>query len=212
MSRSRMERIATIAVAAVAALLVVIGAWRLLAPDDDVTTRDLNGDPVALEPGTVPTDDQLERMRAVDDEGERFRVPEADLDVPLGGLDVVDNTINPPGFTSAYLVRNLGVPLDEAAEGTVYVVMHSLRGGVGPGNHLIDVESQSSRLEQGAEIVIGDHTWLVTGDLTVAKFDLGAQGHLFDESSGRLVVITCQQRPDGSAAVDNLVITAQLVA
>jgi len=212
MSRSRTDRAVNRVVALVAVALIAVGIWRVLAPEPDSGTLDMAGNPVALEPGTGPTEDQLKQMDVVEDAGERFRVPSVDLDVPLGALDVVDNTINPPGFTSAYQVRNLGVPFEDAATGTVYVVMHSLRAGVGPGNHLIDVKEQASRVEPGATITIGDHTWTATGDLTVTKFDLGAQKDLFDGTPGRLVVITCQQRSDGKAAVDNLVITAQLTS
>jgi len=210
MSRSRTDRGATLVFAFLAVLLIVVGTWKVLTPESGSGTRDMLGNPVALEPGTGPTDDQLKQMDAVEDDGQRLRVPSVDLDVPLGALDMVDDTINPPGFTSAYQVRNLGVPLEDASTGTVYVVMHSLRAGVGPGNHLIDVEAQASRVEPGAKIIIGDRTWTATGDLTVTKPELGAQEHLFDDTPGRLVLITCQQRSDGKAAGENLVITAQL--
>lgn len=58
-----------------------------------------------------------------------FRVLAAGLDVQLAGMSVVDGVITPPGFASAYWVRNLGVSPGAVATGTVYIAMHSLHGG-----------------------------------------------------------------------------------
>lgn len=209
MNRPRTRLLTRLALVAVAVVLVAAGV-AMLRSSDDASELDMEGNPVALAPGAAPSADQLERMDAQPDVGLRFQVPAVDLDVPLGASDMVDNTINPPGFTSAYQIRNLGVPVDEAATGTVFVAMHSLRGGVGPGNHLINVAAQQSKLDPGTEVAIGDRSWIVTGDLTVSKFDLGEQEHLFNNTAGRLVIITCQQRRDGTATTQNLVITAQL--
>lgn len=186
----------------------VVGAMGDPTGDDEL---DLNGDPVALEPGTVPDASTLRAMDAQEDTGARFRAPAVGLDVPLGELTMSDSTITPPGFRSAYRVRNLGVPPERADEGTVFVAMHSLRGGgTGPGNFLIDVDRQEARVSPGDRIEVAGVPYEVTGTELVAKDRLGATASIWSDEPGRLVVITCLQRPDGSPSVDNLVVQARL--
>jgi len=186
------------------------GAAFLANPGPAATSdagRDMAGNRVELDPGAP----SAEASRADPDIDERFSVPSVGLDVPLGALDAVDGVIVPPGFTSAYAVRNRGVPLADAATGTVYVVMHSVRGGgVAPGNFLIDVDEGRSALSAGAEITVGSHSYRVTGSSIVGKGELASTGSLWESVPGRLVVITCLQKPDGSPSVDNAVITATL--
>src|SRR5699024_8173753 len=126
-----------------------IGITLIWRPSTDSGTVDMHGDPAALDPGTMPAPAQTKAMRAVEATGHRFRVPSVGLDVPLGALTMVDKTITPPGITSAYRVRNLGVPLRKAARGTVFVAMHSLHDGVGPGNYLIDEKAGTARVKPG---------------------------------------------------------------
>lgn len=172
---------------------------------------DLKGDVVHLDPGDTPSPQILQRMHAVTNTGSRFVVPSVGLDVPLGSLDVVDDEITPPGFTSAYRVDNLGVPLSRAAQGTVFVVMHSLRGGgVGPGNYLIDVDAGTSRVHPGAIIRVGDLTYTVTGSQTLRKSAVPDKSSLWANTPGRLVVFTCLQVPAQTESVDNLVVFARL--
>lgn len=175
------------------------------------TYPDLKGNSVAFEPGSMPSAKVVQQMRAVADEGQRFRAPSVGLNVPLGAMTMVDNTITPPGFRSAYRVRNLGVSLQRADHGTVFVAMHSLRGGaVGPGNYLIDVARARARITKGAQIDVGDRKYIVTGTQLIKKTELGSKSAVWRDKPGRLVVITCLQRAQGGPSVDNVVLYAQL--
>jgi hypothetical protein len=172
---------------------------------------DMKGNQVALDPGTVPPPKVQHEMNAVTATGTRFDVPSVGLDVPLGELSEAGGTITPPGFTSAYAVRNLGVPLTNAASGTVFVVMHSVRGGgVAPGNYLINVDSGTSKLPVGATIKVGALTYTVNGSQTITKTLLPKDAAIWANTAGRLVIVTCLQVPAQTASVDNLIITATL--
>ncbi|WP_245980098.1 class F sortase [Gryllotalpicola protaetiae] len=173
----------------------------------------MRGNSVRLEPGSGLTPQVIHDMNAVADSGDRFRVPSVGLDVPLGALDMTHGTITPPGFASAYDVRNLGVPLSQAPTGTVFVATHSLRNGaVGPGNYLIDVKAQKAKVAVGATIDVADVAYSVTGAKAIGKLDISSDADVWANVPGRLVVITCLQRRDGRASTQNMVITAQLDA
>ncbi|HKT55447.1 MAG TPA: class F sortase [Microbacterium sp.] len=196
-----------------AAVLLVAGAVGVISTPASPAGApvDLNGRPVQFDPGDLPSAQMRSRMHIVPDTGSRFAVPSVGLDVPLGSLDVVDDEIIPPDFTSAYLVHDLGVPPADAAHGSVFVVMHSLRGGaVGPGNFLIDVASGTSRVRTGARIQVADRTYTVTGWKAIGKTDVPSDRTLWANTPGRLVVITCLQNPAQTASVDNLVVFASL--
>lgn len=118
---------------------VVIGGagiiWQHQAPTADAPV-DLEGNAVSLAPEDTPSEEVVAQMDvepgAEDEDG--LVVPSVDHAVPLGTLSAVDGEITPPGFTEAYRVRNLGVPVEEAEDGTVYVVTHSVQDGYGPGS------------------------------------------------------------------------------
>lgn len=177
--------------------------------DDASVSLDLEGHRVELEPGAVLTQSQRQRMRATTATDDRFVVPSVGLDVPLGALSEVDGQITPPGFTAAYRVRNRGVDVAHASDGTVYVVMHSLQGaGVAPGDYLSNVSTGTSKLKPGAEILVDGRRFVVTGSELVAKPALAAAKDVWSDEAGRLVVITCLERPTGPS-VNNLVIFAK---
>lgn len=212
----RRRSLIAIALAAAGVLLLGVALWGVLGSGilgggHEDAPRDLHGRAVALEPGTVPDATTLDRMHAREDTGDRFVVPSVGLDVPLGELTMVDSTITPPGFRSAYRVRNLGVAPADADSGTVFVALHSLRGGgEGPGNSLIDVEEQTAKVGEGDRIEVAGVDYEVTGTEFVKKDRLGASEDVWADEPGRLVVITCLQRPDHTPSVDNLVVTARL--
>lgn len=139
----------------------------------------------------------------------RFSAPSVGLDVPLGALNVVNGRIEPPGFTSAYWVSNLGVSIDNASSGTVFVTMHSLRnGGVGPGNFLIDVDGQKAKIAEGSTITVDGVRYTTTKSETVAAASIGQDSAIWANTPNRLVVITCMQQLQGGVSVENLVIEA----
>ncbi|MFT4010042.1 MAG: class F sortase [Nocardioidaceae bacterium] len=171
----------------------------------------MNGASVRLDPGSLPDARVRARMKMVDDTGERFVVPSVGLNVPLGALTMVGSTITPPGVTSAYWVRNLGVAPAAAANGSVYVTMHSIHGaGEGPGDYLIDVSTGTAAVKPGARVQVAGKHYRVTGSTTIARSDLSSVHWVWRNVPGRLVVITCLQRPDAELAVKNVIIVAKL--
>ncbi|RIJ53684.1 class F sortase, partial [Clavibacter phaseoli] len=148
-------------------------------------------------------------ITAVDSGLGRFRAPSVGLDVPLGAVDVVGGVVDPPGFSSAYRVRDLGVAPEDAATGTVFVVMHSVRGGgTGPGDLLIDDRAGSASVAPGAVIEVAGVDYAVGSSRAVPKGQLPDDAEVWADTPGRLVVITCLQRPDGSPSRDDMVIEA----
>ncbi|MDR1851927.1 MAG: class F sortase [Propionibacteriaceae bacterium] len=171
----------------------------------------------------VPDDDMLpgeaERQSALEDSKVRFVVPSVGLDVPLGSINAVDGRMNPPGFKSAYSVRNMGVPPERAEEGTLYVVAHSLRtegatagqnNHLAPGSYLIDVPNQRAAVAVGDEILVDAHRYWVTGSRTVLKTALRKETDIWTSTPGRLVFITCLQNGKGTPSTMNLIILAEL--
>ncbi|RII89847.1 class F sortase, partial [Clavibacter californiensis] len=139
----------------------------------------------------------------------RFRAPSVGLDVPLGAVDMIGGVVDPPGFSSAYRVRDLGVAPEDAGAGTVFVVMHSVRGGgTGPGDLLIDDRTGSARIAPGAVIEVAGVDYAVGSRRAVPKGDLPDDAEVWADTPGRLVIITCLQRPDGSPSRDDMVIEA----
>jgi hypothetical protein len=207
-TRSRVVQ-GVLAIAAVAA--IAVAAFALLTPPAvpaDLPV-DMAGRPVVPDVVPTPVSGDTSTPSGIG----QFQVPSTGLDVPLGVMDVVSGTIDPPGFTSAYWIRSMGVSPANAADGTVYVAMHSLRnGGIGPGNYLIDVERGRSSLAVGDVIEAAGASYRVTGARDVLKRELGADAELWSDKPGRLVVITCLQRPEGGPSTHNVVIEATLAA
>ncbi|MET3452641.1 class F sortase [Curtobacterium sp. 1544] len=192
-----------IGVAAVAAIVLgVLGATGAFTRTD--APKDLRGNPVQYDPDATPNP----RASAVPSGHGRFVAKSVNLNVPLGALDATDGVVTPPGFTSAYLIRNYGVDPSRAGLGAVYVVMHSLRNGaIGPGNALIDVDKERAKIRKGATITVDDVTYTVTGTEAVTKTQLPSS-KIWSAGRNQLVVITCLQRPQGGPSIDNIVITA----
>lgn len=195
-----------LAVGALAIATGVVGVVNSL-PAGGGEMHDLRGRSVTLDPGEAPI--PAAESQATADTGERLVVPSVGLDVPVGALNAVAGQITPPGFTSAYWVRNLGVPVSASSEGTVFVVMHSLRGGaVGPGNYLTDVVHQRSKVADGAAVTIAGSRFTVTGSTLVSKSQIASAADVWADTPNRLLLITCLENADGSPSTENLVITA----
>ena len=202
-----------IAVLAVGAAVVGGIAVASVSAPSTKTVLDMHGHAVTVDSAQVPTHEQLKAAHATDASAGRFEAASVGLNVPLGALDAVDGSITPPGFASAYWVRNMGVSVADGDKGTVFVVMHSVRGGgVGPGNYLIDVQHQKAKVAVGSTIRVDDATYAVTGAEAVPKTNLAADQSVWANTPDRLVVITCLQLPSGGPSHDNMVITATRVA
>lgn len=172
--------------------------------------KDMAGNPVIVEQLAPPDQERVDAVPAV--AGMTLRVPSTGLNVPLGELNEVDGVINPPGFASAYLVRNYGASLANAAKGTVFVAMHSCRGGaICPGNYLIDVKAGAASVKPGADVYLAGRHYRVTAWQKVYKPDVHENDTIWVNAPGRLVLFTCLQVPAQTKSIDNMVITAQLV-
>jgi len=184
------------------------------------TMVDLEGNHVAPDDNSMFDPNVAKQMDAKDDTGQRFIIDSVNLDVPLGEVNEVGGVINPPGFTSAYLIRNKSVSLDKADTGTVYVAAHSLRSpGKAPGNYVINIAAGNITVPYGATIQVGDRTYVMTSSEIVAKTDLGDDSKLWANTPGMLVFITCLQYDDpskykntGGHSPTNAVIIGQLVS
>lgn len=171
--------------------------------------RDLQGNTVTLDPGTLPKASIRNQMNATADEGERLIVPAVGLDAPIGAITAVDGILTPPGFTSAYAVRNIGADITNPNDGTIFLVTHSLRnGGVAPGNYLIDVQNGTAAVKRGDEIIVAGTTYAITDTISIPKPKIGANPDLWASTPGRLVIITCLQLPSGKPSTQNMVIIA----
>ena len=184
-----------------------IGVWNFLPQPG--TELDMVGNRVQPDPDAVIP---VAEASATPDLGMRFVVPSVKLDVPLGISNAVNGVISPPGFTSAYLIRNLGVTLDKASKGTVYIAAHSLRnGGVAPGNYLIDVDNQQSKVKAGDLIKVSNLTYTITETRIIPKPEVGDVSDLWDATvPKRLLVFTCLQNPENQPSRDNMIIVATL--
>ncbi|MFC4138451.1 MULTISPECIES: class F sortase [unclassified Microbacterium] len=199
-------------VLASAALAIFIALATSSAPASGTgpVVKDMKGNSVVLDDGEL-TPAAEKAMDAVPDAGGRLIAESVGLDVPLGEMNEVDGVITPPGFTSAYLVRNRGVAPADVANGTTYAVTHSLRnGGVAPGNYLFDVDSGKPTIAIGATIEVDGTSFVVDKAYTVSKKALPAQTDLWADTPNRLVLITCLQNPANSPSSENVVIEAHL--
>lgn len=172
--------------------------------------RDMRGLPVDFDPGSLPSRSEVQRM-AVASTGGRLEVPAVGLSVPLDSMNAVDGKVDPPKFTTAYWIRNMGVSPADAATGTVYVAMHSLRNGaVGPGNYLIDVSNQTARMHNGDKVSLDGVSYAISGFEVIPKSEIGSRSDLWSRTPGQLVLITCLQNARNTPSKNVIVITATL--
>jgi len=205
------------------AILLMLGGGTLgivswINSHNQTTYTDMGNHPVI--PDQVVDQQTLTAMDAKPDVGLRFVIDSVGLDVPLGEVNEVNGMLNPPGFTSVYLVRNRGVGLDNADTGTVYTVAHSLRSpGKAPGNFVINIEAGAIIVAPGATIKVGDRTYAMVSSRIVDKPDLAGETDLWANTPGMLVFITCLQYTDPSKykntnghSPTNAVIIGQLIS
>jgi hypothetical protein len=193
-----------------AAATITAAVWTAPAdePSGAASAKDLTGTTVALDPGVTPA--AVSTADAEDSTGDRLVVPAVGLDVPLAAMSMAGGEITPPGFTTAYVVRNLGTSVVAPSAGTVFVVMHALRaGGRGPGNFLQDIPTGKATVEPGDRVTVGDIDYAVTGATSLGKAAIAADAGVWANTPDRLVLITCLEKPDGSPSTHLLVIEAR---
>ena len=182
-------------------------AWVALRPAPSSDFVDLNGRPVVLDdPPDVAASDPVPT-------GGRFVAPRQHLDVPLVEMNVVNNVINPPTLTDAFLIRGFGSP-QKPGSGLVVVSMHAVHGGNAPGNAFFDMGPTASpvTVSAGDPLHVDGVTYTVTGTQVLDKAAASTSADIWArpaERDGELVVLTCLQRARHQGpARDNLVIFA----
>ncbi|MDR2896587.1 MAG: class F sortase [Propionibacteriaceae bacterium] len=149
-----------------------------------------------------------EAAMVADDGGDGFVIPSINLDVPLGSINEVNGVMNPPNFTNAFVIRNRGVDLAHAADGTVYAVTHAIQGGTAPGNKLQDHGNVT--LTVGDTIKLNGVEYVYESSMQMLKGDIPNEASLWTDDPGRLIIITCVLNPKGGNADDNLILIAHL--
>lgn len=186
-----------------------------LTPSDTATDgaggapEDLVGTTMSSDDGEYPSQAQIEQMK-IGDAG-RFQAPSLDMNVPLNSMGTVDGVATPPGFRSAYLLRDHGVAPKDSSTGTTYVVMHSAtKTGFAPGNYFV-TKGGKARVPSGTVVSVDGVEYAITGHREIAKTDLPNDQEVWDESQpDRLVIVTCQQN-NGARTTNNMVFFAQRV-
>ena len=175
------------------------------------TLKDMKGNLVVPDDPSATSPEFMEKAQmVVDTGGDGFQIPILDINVPLGAVNAVNGVMNPPNFQNAFWVRNMGVSLDNAGSGTVYVVAHSTRYGVAPGN--LVQKAEQVLLKPGDPIKVDNRTYRFVSSMTMPQGELGSYTDLWDETKpNRLVFVTCLLRNDGAAPTDNLVLIGELM-
>ncbi|MDR0784058.1 MAG: hypothetical protein LBE83_09935 [Propionibacteriaceae bacterium] len=210
---TRKRRPANAILIALAAILAVGGGVGLAVTlwPKGVVIRDLDrnvivpDDPSATDPAYMEAADMV-----INESGEGFVVPKVGLQVPLGAVNVVNGTVNPPNFTAVFRIRDFGVGIEDAELGTVFLSAHSARSGRAPGNML--QANEQAVLQPGDIIMVDGRAYAYERSVIRSQEDLANVPEVWDEAiPGRLIFMTCLLRNDGAAPTDNLVLIAHLV-
>ncbi|MDR2931035.1 MAG: class F sortase [Propionibacteriaceae bacterium] len=173
--------------------------------------RDMEGRIIVPDDPSATSSAFMEEAKMVEnDGGEGFVVPVINLNVPVGSVNEVNGVMNPPSFTSVFWIRNRGVSLADAAQGTVYMVTHAIAGGSAPGNFL--QTDGHVALNPGDVIMVNDKEYRFESAQSIPKTEIADHAELWTDDPGRLILITCVVRPEGGIAINNLVIIAKLVS
>ena len=187
-----------------------VGVYTLWPKADANALVDLEGNIVVPDDADATSPAFLQAADMVEDEGgDGFSIPSVGLHVPLGSINEVDGVMNPPNFTSAFWIRNRGVSVDNAEQGTVYIVAHSVQWGKAPGNYLQDQEK--ILVKNGDYVQVNGRTYQITDVELILKTEIGSHAELWANTPGMLVFVTCLEKNDHSASTNNLVVVGQLV-
>lgn len=195
------------------AVVIVIGAcalWIWSPWDKGEGYEDLDGNNVQLD--DMPDKSQVKEMDIQPLSGD-LQIKSVDLGVGLLEMSTYKvkgksyGMINPPGLTSAYLVRGYGT-VDDPESGTTYIALHSVSGGNAPGNKIIDIDNGEIKVSEGDEIKVQDHKFEVTDAYLSMKTDTPNDQDLWKQENGKLVIITCLQR-NGGRSIQNAIVIAE---
>ncbi|MGY1806378.1 class F sortase [Blastococcus sp. SYSU D00669] len=142
-------------------------------------------------------------------------VPSVGLDLPLLALDPRGDVIDPPLLTAGYWIEPYGSPVGSAdrATNTLYVAAHSQGHGDDGFDPLLTADHRGSAVAAGDVVEVrtpqGTVPYTITGTQRIAKGALPGTTDVWEDSPGRLVLITCFQRADGRNSTENLVVFAE---
>lgn len=162
------------------------------------------------DPEQAPTQ-TLENAHEVTGEASgRLRIGSV-LDVPLNSMSPSASIVNPPNGTDAFVIAGEGYGVAGNDEGlTTFLVMHSgsYRSGA-VGNNLIDRDRGVSTVSVGDEVVLDGLAYTVSRVEVEVKAELRDEAWVWENKQGRVVILTCLQRPAGEGrSVQNVVIEA----
>ncbi|MDR0436568.1 MAG: hypothetical protein LBH11_07470 [Propionibacteriaceae bacterium] len=189
----------------------VLGVMELLRTNSGNVLVDMDGN--AVQPDEpIPDDEEwLNRVDLQEISGARFIVDSVGLNVPYGEVNEVDGVLNPPNFRGVFRVRNRGVDLPQASQGTVYLITHSvLTPGHAPGNYLMDIYKGTWSLAPGDIIQVNGTRYVADSYTLVDGDQLGSYPEFWRDEPGRLIIITCMQYPDKSRSWQRLFIVGHL--
>lgn len=170
--------------------------------------KDMSGNKVVLDE-ELPDQGAVEEMD-IQETKDRLVLDRVGLDVRLKDMNVVNGNATPPTLDAAFTLRGYGLASDDG-KGTTYIATHSVRGGAAPGNKLIDVPNKSASVIVGDTVKAYGNTYEVEKVFTSEKDKTPTNDDIWEKKDGRLVILTCLQRPDGTRSVENVVIQAQKV-
>lgn len=178
--------------------------------EDDMAAapKDMAGNSISLD---VPlTDNEIARMNIEPLHQVMIDIEDLGLHSTLSSMNSVDGIINPPDAKQAFLLKDYGTTLDKPAEGTLYVVAHSLQNGIAPGNYLFDWQNDTILVKEGQLINIAELTYKIsTVDLS-QRTNIGEHETIWNNDPNKLVFLTCLQQREGKS-VENLIVIADLV-
>lgn len=155
------------------------------------------------------TKDQVKKMDIKKERGD-LSVPKVGLNARMRTMSVVDGVINPPSLYSAYRVRQYGQPNPDAKKMTV-VAVHSIRGASNvPGTKLINVSSGKAKVGSGDDVYVKGQRYKIYNVTYPIKLKAKHNDRLWEDHRGKLLLITCLQRPSGKS-VRNVFIEAYMV-
>ena len=170
--------------------------------------KDMAGNSVSLD---IPlTNDEIEKMNIEPLHQVMIDIEDLGLHSAVSSMNSVEGVINPPDAKQTFLLKDYGTTLDKPAEGTLYVVAHSLKSGEAPGNYLFDWQNDKILVEEGQLINIAELTYKVSIVDLSQKTNIGDHETIWNNEPNTLVFITCLQQRKGRS-VENLIVVADLV-
>lgn len=170
--------------------------------------KDMAGNSITLD---IPlTDDEIDQMNIEPLSHVSVVIEELGLDSLLSTMNSVNGVINPPDATRSFLLKDYGTSLDNPEKGTLYVVAHSLKSGVAPGNYLFDWNNDKILVEKGNIIKISELQYKVSSVELSEKTSIGDHKTIWNNTPETLVFITCLQRQEGRS-IQNLIVVADRI-